>query len=79
MHVPHGLLMRLQFGRRDARRHARQQFAPVGAGQQFALGGAVGIAEFDLHQEAVELRFGQRESADLVRRVLRGDDEEGGR
>ena len=48
-------------------------------GEQGTFGGTVRIAEFDTHQEAVELRFGQREGADLVRRVLRGDDEEGAR
>src|SRR5581483_11382491 len=42
-----------------------------------ALGVAVGIAELDAHEEAVELRFGQREGSHLVRRVLRGDHEEG--
>ena len=37
---------------------------------------AVRIAELDAHGEAVELRLGQREGADLLRGVLRGDDEE---
>ena len=54
----------------------REHVAPVGAGEQRALGVAVGVAELDAHQEAVELRLGQREGADLLRRVLRGDDEE---
>ena len=49
--------------------------APVFAHQQRAFGGGVRIAQRQAHQEAVELRFGQREGADLVRRVLRGDDE----
>ena len=48
-------------------RERREQVAPVGAGQQLALGARVGIAELDAHEEAVELRFGQREGADLVR------------
>src|SRR5690606_20251667 len=34
------------------------------------------IAELDLHQESVELGLGQRESADLMRRVAGADDEE---
>ncbi len=38
---------------------------------------AIGIAERDAHQEAVELRLGQRIGAELVGRVLRRDDEEG--
>ena len=45
--------------------------------EQGAFGRPVGIAELDAHQEAVELRFGQREGADLLGRVLGGDDEEG--
>ena len=51
--------------------------APVGAVEQLALGRAVGVAERDAHQEAVELRLGQREGAELIERVLRRDDEEG--
>ena len=34
------------------------------------------IAETEPHEEAVELRFGQREGAFVIDRVLRGDDEE---
>ena len=40
------------------------------------LGGAVGHAEFDAHEETVELRFRQREGADLVLRILRREHEE---
>ena len=54
----------------------REQVAPVGAREQRALRFAVGIAERDAHHEAVELRLGQREGADLLGGVLRGDDEE---
>ena len=36
----------------------------------------VRIAQFDAHQEAIELRLRQRERADLVERILRGDHEE---
>ena len=36
----------------------------------------VGVAEGDAHEEAVELRLGQRVGAELVGRVLRRDDEE---
>jgi len=36
----------------------------------------LGVAELDLHQEAVELRLGQRERADLMRGVARRDNEE---
>jgi hypothetical protein len=46
------------------------------AHQQRALGGGVRIAQREVHQEAIELRFGQGEGAYLVRRVLGGDDEE---
>ena len=44
--------------------------------QQSAFGAALGIAEFNAHQETVKLRLGERKRADLRRRVLRGDDEE---
>ncbi len=37
----------------------------------------IGVADLDRHQEAVELRLGQRIGADLLDRILRGDDEEG--
>ena len=39
-------------------------------------GGRIGVAQLDTHEKAVELRFGQRKGADLVRRILRGNDEE---
>ena len=41
-----------------------------------ALERGIGIAELDAHQEAIELRLGQRKRADLIRRILRRDDEE---
>ena len=41
------------------------------------LGGAVGIADVDLHQEAVELRLGQRIGAFLLQRILRRQHVEG--
>ena len=50
--------------------------AAIAAGEQLALGERVRIAELDRDQEAVELRFRQRIGADLLDRVLRGDDEE---
>ncbi|MNS95467.1 hypothetical protein D3C72_1297290 [compost metagenome] len=43
---------------------------------QHAFEGRIGVAERDPHREAVELRLGQRMRADLLERVLRGDDEE---
>ncbi len=49
-------------------------FALFGAGgveQDLPLGFAVRIVDVDLHQEAVELRFGQRIGAFLLQRVLR--------
>ena len=55
-----------------------EQIAPVFATQQGALGGSVGIAQFNAHEKTVQLRFGQRKGTDLVRRVLRGDDEKRG-
>ena len=60
--------------------HRRLRLALVGAGgveQDAALGVAVGIIDVDLHQEAVELRFGQRIGAFLLERVLRREHMEG--
>src|SRR6202034_265138 len=54
----------------------RQQLAALAAAQQLALVCAVRVAEGDAHQEAVELRLGQAEGAELLVRVLRGDHEE---
>ena len=47
----------------------------IDAGQQFAFVVLVRIAEFEPHQETIELGLRQWKGADLVRRVLRGDDE----
>ena len=54
--------------------HRRLRPRLVGAGrveQDVPLGLAVGIADVDLHQKAVELRFRQRIGAFLLERVLR--------
>ena len=53
--------------------HGRLRRGLDGAGgldDDAPLGGAVGIADVDLHQEAVELRLGQRIGALLLQRVL---------
>ena len=76
MHALDELLQLDQLARVEARLERRDHVAPLDALEQRALGLAVGIAELDAHLEAVELRLGQREGADLVRRVLRRDDEE---
>ena len=62
--------------RRDQlfRGHRRLGARFLGAGgveQDFALGRLVGIVDVDFHQEAVELRLGQRIGAFLLERVLR--------
>ena len=44
--------------------------------QDLALAGRVGIADAQAHQEAVELRFGQRIGAMVLDRILRGDHHE---
>ncbi|MCY1366733.1 hypothetical protein D9M68_419250 [compost metagenome] len=77
MHLLHALLQGGEFAGGQHRGQAGEHLAAVGAGQQLALGRAVGVAQRDAHQEAVELRLGQREGAELVLRVLRGDHEEG--
>jgi hypothetical protein len=48
---------------------------PVAACEQLALRSGIRIADLDCHQEAIELRLGQRVGADLLDGVLRGDDE----
>jgi len=69
---PHQALRRHQF----LGRHRRLGAGFVRAGrfkQNFPLGFAIRIADVDLHQEAVELRFGQRIGAFLLQRILRGE------
>ncbi|OIQ80084.1 hypothetical protein GALL_381760 [mine drainage metagenome] len=55
MDAHHRLLQRRQLFGIERRRQAGDQLAPIGAGEQFPLGGAVRIAELDPHQETVEL------------------------
>jgi hypothetical protein len=43
---------------------------------QLELAGAVGVAQRDLHREAVELHLGKRVRALEIERVLRGDHHE---
>src|SRR4030095_3428534 len=50
-----------------------QHLAAIHAQKHGALAGAVRHAQFDPHQKSVELRFGQRKSADLVLRILSCD------
>ena len=45
--------------------------------QDFALAGGVGVADAEAHEEAVELRFGQRIGAVMLHGVLGGDHHEG--
>jgi hypothetical protein len=76
MHGLDGDLRRDQLGRRHDVGEPADRLAPVAAGEQLALALAIGIAEGDAHQEAVELRLGQGIGAELVGRVLGRDDEE---
>ena len=76
MHARHLALQSQQLLRRDGRRELGQQVAAIAAEQQLAFERRLGIAEFDAHQEAIELRLGQRKRADLVGRILRRDHEE---
>ncbi len=48
------------------------------AEQHLQLGLLAGIAEFDAHHEAIELRLWQWKGTRLILRVLGGDDKEGG-
>ena len=68
--APHQALRRQQV----LRRHRGLRLGLLGAGgvlQDLQLGLAVRIIDVDLHQEAVELRLGQRIGAFLLQRVLR--------
>ena len=66
----HQALRRHQLG--GGHRRLRLDFAVAGRlDEDAALGVAVGIADVDLHQEAIELRLGQRVGAFLLERVLR--------
>jgi len=67
-----------QRGRVGERGEQRNLRAAVAPGQEFPFRGRIGVAQVDRHQEAVQLRLGQRVGADLLDRVLRGDDEERG-
>ena len=48
----------------------------LGIAHDLALAGGIGIADAQAHQEAVELRFGQRIGAVMLHRILRGDHHE---
>ena len=54
-----------------------QQVAPCRASQQAVFGGAVGVAQAEAHQKAIQLRLGQGLGAALFQRVLRGNHEKG--
>ncbi len=77
MHALRVCLQLDELAGRHARLEAGEHIAPVDAGEKRALGVAIRITELDAHQEAVELRLGQRKGADLLGGILRGDDEEG--
>ena len=70
----HLCLKRQHFGLGQERAHGVDHGAPVVAGEQFALGGAVGVTQRNAHQKAIQLRLGQSVGAQLVVRILRGDD-----
>ena len=76
VHLRHIALQAQQLLRRQRRDQGCEQVTTVLPEQQLPLEGILRIAELDAHQEPVELRFGKREGADLVHRVLRRDDEE---
>src|SRR6185503_19757445 len=76
LHGGHRLLQLLQLRRRHGGREVRDQLAPLRPAQELALRLRVRVAQADAHEEAVELRLGQREGAHLVERVLRRDHEE---
>ena len=71
----HGVLQALQVvGRERAVEGCGQ--SRFGVAQNLALAGGIGISDAQAHQEAVELRFGQRISAVVLHRILRGDHHE---
>ena len=62
---------------RHGNRQPCQQFAPILTFEQCPLGADIRITQFDSHQKAVQLRFRQWKSADLISGILGGDDEKG--
>ena len=73
MHRLHGGLQLLQLCGLHGCGQGVEQVAAVLAQEQQAFGLAVRVTQRDAHQKTVELRFGQRVRANLVKRVLRGD------
>src|SRR3546814_8844043 len=72
LHATHQDLGRLQLARRQYGAHL--VVLDAGRGDQHPpLRLPIGIADVDLHQEAVELRLGQRVRAFLLQRVLGGE------
>ena len=53
-----------------------EHLATVDTQKHRALARAIGHTQFDAHEKTIKLRFRQREGADLMLRVLSGDDEE---
>ena len=80
MQVQHCRARGEHFVQRHARRYPRGRHRLAGAlagqAQDFGLHGGLRIADAHVHQEAVELRFGQRERTFLFDRVLRGHHQE---
>ena len=67
MHLRDALLQAGNGRRVEHGRQVGEQVAPVATAQELAFVDRRRVAELDAHQEAVELRFRQRERADLVR------------
>ncbi len=75
VHLHHLALQLLQLVRRQKAGQGFHDLAPVLPGEQRAFCDAVRVTERNPHQETVELGFRQRVGAQLVVRVLCGDDE----
>ena len=77
MHLPHGCLDLTQGLDAEDWLQLLQHVTPFHSEQHRALTGSIWNAKLDPHEEAIELRFRQREGADLVLRILRRDNKEG--
>ena len=73
----HNILEGDKFCRGHQRQQTIRRLPSAPGSQQSFFGRPIGIAQFEAHEEAVELRLGQGKGTDLVGRILGGDDEKG--
>src|SRR5438046_568962 len=75
MHLPHACLNLRERLDLHHRLHFAEELAAIQTEEHGPLGSAARHAEFDAHEEAIELRLRQRKCADLMLWILRRHDE----